>query len=128
MLASKAGDEADLGRPAVEVKAVLESWPGIFYQDGAVIRFWGLALGSTSHAFTISGMATASGVVTIAVTATDTIGAKGMLSVILTASPVGGGGGFGLGRGFGSERATAGGDGCAGTGSAASKPHGDRWN
>ncbi len=44
-----------VGRPAVEVRAVLEIWPGIFYEDGAVIGFWGLALGSTSHAFTIRG-------------------------------------------------------------------------
>ena len=44
-----------VGRQAAEVKAVLESWPGIFYEDGAVIGFWGLALGSTSHAFTIRG-------------------------------------------------------------------------
>jgi alkylmercury lyase len=43
------------GRPQAEVMAALGSWPGIFYEDGAVIGFWGLALGSTSHAFEVGG-------------------------------------------------------------------------
>jgi alkylmercury lyase len=43
------------GRSQAEVMAVLGGWPGIFYEDGAVIGFWGLALGSTSHELTIRG-------------------------------------------------------------------------
>ena len=41
------------GRPEAEVMAVLGGWPGIFYEDAAIIGFWGLALGSTSHAFEV---------------------------------------------------------------------------
>jgi alkylmercury lyase len=41
------------GRSQAEVMAVLGAWPGIFYEDEAIIGFWGLALDSTSHAFEV---------------------------------------------------------------------------
>jgi len=41
------------GRPEEQVRAVLERWPAVFYEDGAVIGFWGLALGPTGHAFEV---------------------------------------------------------------------------
>ena len=44
------------GRSQAEVRAVLQGWPGIFYEDEAIVGFWGLALGSTSHRFEVRSM------------------------------------------------------------------------
>jgi alkylmercury lyase len=50
-VASEAGGSL---RPAEEqVRAVLESWPGVFHEGEEVIGFWGLALGPTGHGFEV---------------------------------------------------------------------------
>jgi alkylmercury lyase len=41
------------GRPEEQVRAVLESWPGVFHEGEEVIGFWGLALGPTGHGFEV---------------------------------------------------------------------------
>lgn len=41
--------------PEERVEDTLHRWPGVFYEDGAIIGFWGLALGPMSHAFEVAG-------------------------------------------------------------------------
>ena len=43
------------GRPQEQVRAILERWPGVFYEDGAIVGFLGLALGPTGHGFEVGG-------------------------------------------------------------------------
>jgi alkylmercury lyase len=38
-------------------KAALSRWPGVFFDDGAVVGFWGLALPQMAHRFVIAGTA-----------------------------------------------------------------------
>lgn len=38
-----------------EVRAALAGWPGVFWEGGAVVGFWGLALPEMAHRFEVEG-------------------------------------------------------------------------
>ncbi|GMR05776.1 MAG: organomercurial lyase MerB [Gammaproteobacteria bacterium] len=44
------------GMPLAEVKTVLESWPGVFFDDNhCIVGFWGVAVDETNHHFKVDG-------------------------------------------------------------------------
>lgn len=43
-------------RPLTDVKTMLESWPGVFYDDNhRIIGFWGIAVTETNHHIEVNG-------------------------------------------------------------------------
>lgn len=44
------------GMPLADVKKMLQSWPGVFYDDNQrIIGFWGIAVSKTDHHFEVNG-------------------------------------------------------------------------
>jgi len=44
-----------LDRPVEDVQRLLGQWPGVFYDDGCVIGFWGLTVKQTPHRLAVNG-------------------------------------------------------------------------
>ena len=45
-----------VGMPLTDVKKIIESWPGVFYDDkNRIVGFWGIAVDEMSHHFVVNG-------------------------------------------------------------------------
>lgn len=44
-----------LDRPVEDIKRLLDRWPGIFYDDGRIVGFWGLTIKETPHRLAMNG-------------------------------------------------------------------------
>lgn len=46
-----------LDRPVTEIQRLLDRWPGLFYDDGRIVGFWGLTVKETPHRLEVNGSA-----------------------------------------------------------------------
>lgn len=44
-----------LDRPVEDIKRLLDRWPGVFYEDGRIVGFWGLTVKETPHRLAVNG-------------------------------------------------------------------------